>query len=148
MANGVEARVPFLDPDLVEYVYRLPLKYKLSGGTGKVILREALRGVVPAWVIERRKQGFGAPVVQWLASDLGPLFLKLLETEGVRRYFDAAALRSAMATSSQRSRFGIWPILNFALWHRYWIEQEPLDPLLVPLLATRQNRAVTDELGV
>src|SRR5436190_13849800 len=42
MANSVEARVPFLDPHLVEFVYRLPLEHKLRDGLGKLVLRDAV----------------------------------------------------------------------------------------------------------
>ncbi len=135
MASSVEARVPFLDPSLVEYVYRLPIERKFRKGIGKVVLRDAIRDVVPDWVIQRRKQGFHAPVVQWLGDDLGLLFGKLLGGEAIRRYFHVPTLEAALASPRRREHYGLWPILNFALWHRYWVEREPLDSLIEPLLA-------------
>jgi asparagine synthase (glutamine-hydrolysing) len=140
MANSIEARVPFLDPDLVEYVYRLPFDYKLRDGEGKRVLRRAIGDVVPEWVLQRRKQGFGAPVGDWLGSRLGTLFGRLLEDDCMREYFDVAPIESLLAKTQAGGSGGgaLWPIMNFALWHKYWIEGEPLEPLLeasVPALA-------------
>ena len=53
MANSVEARVPFLDPTLVEFVYRLPASQKLANGTPKALLKKAISDVVPPWVVKR-----------------------------------------------------------------------------------------------
>ena len=131
MANSVEARVPFLDPFLVDFAYRLPLEYKHAHRISKVLLRRAVSDVVPAWVLERRKQGFAAPVDDWARSDLGVLLERLFETEGIRRYFDADALRRELAAArAGRARMDLWPVINFALWHRYWIEQESIDALI------------------
>jgi asparagine synthase (glutamine-hydrolysing) len=131
MANSVEARVPFLDPFLVEFTYRLPLAYKLSHGQTKVVLRRAIADVVPDWVLNRRKQGFSAPVGDWAGSRLGTLFERLLATGAIREYFDGDALRRGIAAArSGRERFDLWPVINFALWHRYWIEGESIDALL------------------
>jgi|SRR5579884_203563 len=137
MANSVEARVPFLDPHLVEYVYRLPVERKFRDGLGKLVLRDAISDVVPSWVLERRKQGFGAPVLSWLGSDLGSLFDQLLRGEALQRYFDVRRLRAALAHPSRRWNYGLWPILNFALWHHYWIERQPLEALIDPLIRAR-----------
>jgi asparagine synthase (glutamine-hydrolysing) len=131
MANSVEARVPFLDPFLVDFVYRLPLEHKLAQGTTKIVLREAISDVVPDWVLARRKQGFSAPVADWAGAELGALFERLLATDGVRAYFDTDALRRGIADARNgRQRFDLWPVINFALWHWYWIERESIDDLV------------------
>jgi asparagine synthase (glutamine-hydrolysing) len=132
MANGVEARVPFLDPSLVEFVYRLPIDYKLANGTTKVVLKEAIADIVPSWVISRPKQGFGAPVDGWLQSQFGTLFGRLLETEGIQRYFNPNVLRTALRNAKLgrgRPTMYLWPVVNFALWHRHWIEGESIEAL-------------------
>jgi asparagine synthase (glutamine-hydrolysing) len=136
MANSVEARVPFLDPELVELVYRLPLELKLQRGTGKVVLRKAVAGLVPEHVLNRPKQGFGAPILDWLHSTMGDLLASLLAGEAIRRYFDGNVVRELLDQHARgiRNESVLWPVLNFALWHRYWIEQEHLEPLLEPLV--------------
>ena len=126
MANGVEARVPFLAPDLVEYAYPLPFDQKLAGQVSKAVLRGAVAGAVPQWILDRRKQGFGAPVVDWFETGLREVFATLLESDSLRAYFDTDILREAL---ENRPAFDLWFPFNFALWHRYWIEGEPIDSL-------------------
>src|SRR5690606_17299370 len=62
MSTSIEARVPFLDHRLVEYTSRIPSEWKIRGGRTKHVLKEAVRDLVPAEVIDRKKQGFSAPV--------------------------------------------------------------------------------------
>jgi asparagine synthase (glutamine-hydrolysing) len=142
MANSVEARAPFLDTDLFDFVTRLPLHLKLQGGVTKIVEREAMRGVVPDWVIDRSKKGFPAPYEQWMANRMGGLFRQLMTQDGLRSHFDGRALAATVADlrpgttqSSAGAPWVLWPILNFALWHRYWIEEEPLEPLLDEFLS-------------
>ena len=68
MMHSVEARAPFLDLDVVDLARRIPSRLKLHNGRTKYILKAALKGLVPDWVLERRKQGFGVPVGRWLAD--------------------------------------------------------------------------------
>ena len=126
MSNGVEARVPFLAPDLVDYVYRLPISHKLSRGAGKVVLRRAVAGLVPEWVLDRPKQGFAPPVVSWLGVRFGALLRELLEDPELTRWID----RDATLRLLDSGQIGAWPVLNFALWHRHWIQGEPLEGLI------------------
>ena len=68
MMHSVEARAPFLDLDVVDLARRIPSRLKLRNGQTKFILKEAMRGLLPDWVLARRKQGFGVPVGRWLAE--------------------------------------------------------------------------------
>ena len=65
MAHAVEARVPFLDHDVVDFATRLPPSYKLQDGVGKRILKKAAEPYLDHDLIYRRKQGFGAPMEEW-----------------------------------------------------------------------------------
>jgi asparagine synthase (glutamine-hydrolysing) len=65
MAFGLEARAPFLDIDLVNFVRRIPSEYKLRGRTTKYLLKEAARSLLPKEIVDRRKKGFGVPIGQW-----------------------------------------------------------------------------------
>jgi asparagine synthase (glutamine-hydrolysing) len=136
MANSVEARAPFLDPDLVEFVYRLPPRYKLHGGVHKIVLKRAVADVVPDWVINRPKQGFGVPVERWLDARIGVLLRTLVHEEAIQRYFNPRAIERALTAGRLRAvmRFELWPVLNFALWHKHWIEGASLDSIVEPTL--------------
>jgi len=133
MANSVEARVPFLDPALVDYGYRLPLDLKVRAGVSKRILKEALKGVLPERVIARPKQGFSAPTSQWFFSAHGNLLKDLMRQDAIRAYFDVSYLEGLLQAgdpTSWESGQILWPILNFGLWHKYWIEGESFERLV------------------
>lgn len=68
MMHSVEARAPFLDLDVVDLARRIPSRLKLRNGQTKFILKEAMKGLLPDWVLARKKQGFGVPVGRWLAE--------------------------------------------------------------------------------
>jgi asparagine synthase (glutamine-hydrolysing) len=91
MAHALELRVPFLDHKLVEFTAGLPAKFKLRGRWGKVLLREAMRGVLPEPILHRAKKGFPVPTEQWLR---GPLKGYVRETvlaanSACRQYLDS-----------------------------------------------------------
>jgi asparagine synthase (glutamine-hydrolysing) len=123
MATSVEARVPFLDQDLVDFAMKLPQRMRLRGGVGKFLLKQGLRGVLPDPVIDRRKMGFGAPVREWLTGPFGDFARQrllgsrtgLFDLETVRRLLDEHAEGRA-----NRS-FHLWVLLNYVMWHDHWI---------------------------
>lgn len=69
MMNSLEVRSPFLDHHLAEFVYNLPDEYKLNSTTSKVLLKDILSETMPKEFVYRRKQGFGAPVRNWLRQE-------------------------------------------------------------------------------
>jgi asparagine synthase (glutamine-hydrolysing) len=66
MAASIESRVPFLDHHLVEFATALPSRMKLRGLTTKWILREAVKSILPAEILTRKKMGFPVPFSHWL----------------------------------------------------------------------------------
>lgn len=69
MAHSIECRVPFLDHRLVEFSMNLPAKLKVPGtGISKSLLKKAVEGILPDNIIHRKKQGFAAPVKEWLRT--------------------------------------------------------------------------------
>src|SRR5262249_3209180 len=85
MACGLEVRAPFLDPALIELAGRMPSHLKLRGWQTKYILKRALRGLLPASVLARRKQGFGVPLGEWLRGLLRDALEERLSPERVSR---------------------------------------------------------------
>jgi len=95
MMHSLEARSPFLDKELFEFVIRLPWQWHFSGLRGKRLLRTAMRGRVPDFIWKRRKQGFASPVSHWLRNWLGDDLLAMTDScdTGV---VDAAGLRALL----------------------------------------------------
>lgn len=134
MATAVEARVPFLDHEFVRFAMGIPQAIKVGDGGLKHLLKRAVRGVIPDAIIDRRKQGFGVPVAEWFLRELGPVVRESLQRFSAEQpYFDAAyvdrLLRANNATLS-------WFLLNFALWHRQWIEGRAASPAALPRAKT------------
>jgi asparagine synthase (glutamine-hydrolysing) len=126
MAHSIEARVPFLDVPLVEYVESLPPSCKLRMGRGKVLHKRALERWLPRSVVHRRKKGFENPVTDWLRTTLKSKVDELLFSgdSASRRYFDALELRQLVSDheSGREDRmFHIYLLVSFELWHRRFI---------------------------
>jgi asparagine synthase (glutamine-hydrolysing) len=91
MMHGLEARAPFLDIDLVDFVRRIPFSWKYRNGETKYILKKALEPLLPKDVLYRRKQGFGVPVGAWFKD--GSLSL---DTAGGMNGLNASFVRSKL----------------------------------------------------
>ena len=98
MAVSLEARVPFLDHEVVEHAMRIPAEWKLDGGTGKAILKEAFRAELPPAIRQRGKEGFSIPMKNWLRGPLAPMMRELLGERRVqaRGLFDHRAVNRLM----------------------------------------------------
>ena len=70
MANSLELRVPFLDPEVFRVAAGLPPSQKVTKGTTKLALRRAMEGIVPPHVLHRRKLGFPVPIRHWLGEEM------------------------------------------------------------------------------
>ncbi len=121
MAHSVEARTPFLDYRLVEFVLSLPSHFKLEGGESKRVLREGLQGTVPASILARRdKMGFVTPEEAWLTGKGRDAFLaevdRAIESSGglIRR----CARDEVAAIAAKKRPFSSlpWRIISFGHW--------------------------------
>lgn len=131
MATSVEARVPFLDHRMVEYSMRIPGKLKIKNGEPKYILKKAVEGIIPHNIIYRKKQGFAAPVSEWLRNEWKNFAEeKLMNTQLVRDgYFNKDYLRALIDNHTSHKTEGgqnLWNLLNLSLWHEHWIEGKTL----------------------
>jgi asparagine synthase (glutamine-hydrolysing) len=123
MAYSVEARSPFLDHNVMEFAAALPVEYKLRGGTGKYLLKTAMRGIVPDEILDRPKMGFGVPLVRWFREDLRNLPSEVLLDQ---RSLDRGYLRrDAVERLIKRHQDGngdqslrLWVLLQLEMWHR------------------------------
>lgn len=128
MAHSIEARVPFLDHDVVEFATKLPPKYKLQNGVGKSLLKKAAVPYLDEDLVYRKKQGFGAPMEEWFQEgDFGARCLAAFERSALAKegFFDNAyfvdLLKGQMAGRGGYS-FQLWTVMNAVLWHASWIE--------------------------
>ena len=127
MAYSVEARSPFLDHHLMEFAAKVPARLKLHRRSGKVLLKYALRGIVPDEILDRAKMGFGVPLPQWFRKELRSLPAEVLlgADARVQSYVKPEAIRrmikehqARQADHSQR----LWALLQLELWHREVVE--------------------------
>ena len=134
MAASVEGRAPFLDHHLVEFAARLPIGMHWRPGAGKLVLKAALRDLLPQSVLTRPKQGFGAPVWRWIKT-LRAVAEKELFRDAIRDHFKAAPIHELLdGPQTTRRGFELWLLLNFALWHHHWIEGGDLEEVLSSVL--------------
>ncbi len=84
MAVGVEARVPYLDRDLVELSTRIPPELKMKGLTTKYMLKKTAAKYLPSDIINRPKTGFGAPARKWITNDLEEMIRERLSPQIIK----------------------------------------------------------------
>jgi asparagine synthase (glutamine-hydrolysing) len=127
MAASLEARVPFLDHELVEFAFSIPSHFHTRGLSGKRILKQLVAPLLPSVVLHRKKLGFPTPWEFWLSGPKSEAIEKMLvhprtierglvRPEAVRRLF--AEHRARYRDHSTR----IWRLLNLELWDRVFLE--------------------------
>ncbi len=136
MANSLELRVPFLDRVVFDVAETLPHELKISHGTTKYALRQAMERIVPAHVLNRKKLGFPVPIRHWLAGDELYDWAKntIVESDTDHIYNKQEVLkmldehREAMNSGSgpDHSR-RLWTVLAFMVWHGIFVEKR-IDP--------------------
>ncbi|APS00760.1 asparagine synthase (glutamine-hydrolyzing) [Pajaroellobacter abortibovis] len=121
MAHGLESRAPFLDRQLVEFGWRLPLAFKLKRGKGKLILRNLLSRYLPTRLVERPKMGFGTPIGMWLRGPMQEWVNDIIMSDRLNEneYLQAPQVRNLWKNYIQgKNRLDsfLWTILVFQLW--------------------------------
>ena len=129
MAASIESRVPFLDQRVVETAAATPSRFKLAGWRTKALLREAVRDLVPAPILARRKMGFPVPLDGWLRGRFRPVVEEfVLGPRALRRgLFVPGALRRLVAEHDAgvgRHADRLWLLINLELWQRLFIDGE------------------------
>jgi asparagine synthase (glutamine-hydrolysing) len=125
-AAGIQVRSPLLDHHQVEFSWRLPTASKISGGRGKLPLRDLLYRRVPQELVERPKMGFTVPLDQWLRGPLRPWAEDLLTRDALERdgLLNAEPIRAAwrqFLAGGQDFALAIWVVLVFQAWRERWL---------------------------
>lgn len=130
MMNSLEVRCPFLDYKLAEYVYNIPLEYKMDKKSGKIILKDILSEIMPRDFVYRRKQGFGAPVMDWLRTNKMEKFVKenLAKNANIYAYINEKSVKELLELfynydykkiKKESKIFDkIWNLLCLELWFK------------------------------
>lgn len=121
MAVSLETRTPFLNRELFELAWRLPMAMKLAGSEGKSVLRQVLYRHVPQQLVDRPKAGFAVPVGRWLRGPLREWGESLLSNSALldAGVFDAKAVRAVWAehlSGQSDHETLLWSVLMYQGW--------------------------------
>jgi asparagine synthase (glutamine-hydrolysing) len=121
MGVSLETRVPFLDPRVIDFAWRLPMEYKLREGQSKWPLRQILYRHVPRELIERPKHGFGVPIGAWLRGPLREWAEDLLDEAALKDqgFFRPEPVRAMWAdhlSGGVNREHHLWDVLMFQSW--------------------------------
>lgn len=127
MSESLEARVPFLDHELVEFTMDIPESWKTRNGEAKYLLKKAVEGLIPDNIIYRRKMGFGAPMADWLRGDFGRQAEQAVMGSGLfrRGHFNIGHIRKLFdehRSGRRDTSLYLWTLFNLTSWYDYWIE--------------------------
>jgi asparagine synthase (glutamine-hydrolysing) len=118
MAFGLEARVPYLDRDLIEFMLPLPLKYKVSGGATKKLFRKVASRYLPPSILKRPKHGFGSPAAEWLRGKLKSLAHDILFSSNALLKSRIVEQKLSEHLKGKDNNRALWAILMLELWYR------------------------------
>ena len=145
MGSSIEARVPFLDHELVELVQRVPNALRAVAGFSKIALRlVALRWGVPMQTVAHRKIGFQLPLAQWFRADLRSLWERALRERLVPQlnYDYVSQIFDRHARGEGDFEEMLWRVAALELWYRRWITNAPVKNLTPPALHRSDRRNI------
>lgn len=124
MMHGLEVRSPFLDTDLIEFVFNLPYEYKIRDGEQKYILKDILLEYMPKDFVYRRKQGFGAPIEKWLSNSTMKdyVYEKLGPKAKIRSFLSKENINNCLhsfynnGSRHERAAQRLWVLLCLERW--------------------------------
>jgi asparagine synthase (glutamine-hydrolysing) len=125
MAASIEARVPFLDHKLAEFISTLPDTWRVDELRRKRVLREAARAILPREILKRRKVGFRVPVDEWFVGGMRDYLYDHLNSADslTRNYYDTAVLDRILDEHTQGIQTHdklLWTLLTLEIWHRQY----------------------------
>jgi len=127
MAHSVELRVPYLDKDLVEYMFSVPAALKMEGNTTKSLFRQAMRSYLPQDIIDKKKWGFTVNPYEQFKKDLKQVAEKILtekyiNQQGIFNYAYIKQILEYPANPKMRWHYNyLWIVLGIAIWEKMFI---------------------------
>ena len=131
MANSLEARSPFLDHHLMEFVASLPIEIKFNNGKLKYLIKKVLRDIIPNQILDGPKRGFTVPIKRWFRKDLNEYARDILLSRQAneRGLVNQRFVRQILKRheSGQRDyHSAIWCMLNFEIWCRTFLDRSDI----------------------
>jgi len=127
-AHSIETRVPFLDHRLVELAFSIPMDLKIKNKKTKYILKEAVKGIIPDEIINRKKQGFGAPTSEWMRkeSPISNDLVNIIRNSKIKELniFDYTYIEKLITdhqNNLDENSFKLWNLITLSLWYDKWI---------------------------
>lgn len=122
MANSLEARTPFLDYELVEFMAQVPTAMKMRGFKTKHLFKQAMRPLLPARIVDRKKAGFHTPLPGWFRTELRAWVDEILSPEritstGRLNSANVQRLKAEHFQGRANHAFKLWGLMNFVVWH-------------------------------
>ncbi len=130
MANGLEVRVPFLDVEVVNFIFSLPSEYKITPDLRKRILQDAFKDILPTQLYNRPKKGFEVPLLKWFRKEMKSLILddllseKFIQEQGIFNYAEISKLKNQLFSSNPGDIHArIWALIVFQWWWRKYCKK-------------------------
>lgn len=130
MANGLEVRTPFLDFEVVNFIFSLPEDFKINSGIRKRILQDAFRDVLPAQLYRRPKKGFEVPLLKWFRREMKSMIVddllseKLINEQGIFNYAEIRKLKEQLFSSNPGDVHArIWGLIVFQSWWKKYMQK-------------------------
>jgi asparagine synthase (glutamine-hydrolysing) len=123
MANSLEVRVPFLDYEVVNFIFSLPGEFKINSNIRKRILQDSFRDILPQQLYNRPKKGFEVPLLKWFRNEMRSLITddllsrKFIEEQGIFNYTEIEKLKRQLFSSNPGEIHArIWGLTVFQWW--------------------------------
>ncbi len=128
MANSLEVRVPFLDHEVVNFVFSLPADFKLYKGFRKRILKDTFKDILPPELYKRKKKGFEVPMMKWFRNELSSMINddlmneKTIREQGIFNPQSVESLRGNIFSSGYgETQFQAWALIVFQYWWKKYM---------------------------
>lgn len=128
MANSLEVRVPFLDYEVVNFIFSLPGEFKINSSIRKRILQDSFRDILPKQLYNRPKKGFEVPLLKWFQNEMKSLIVddllskRFIDEQGIFNYPEIEKLKRQLFSSNPGDVHArIWGLIVFQYWWKKYI---------------------------
>jgi len=130
MQHSLEVRVPFLDHAVVEFCATIPPELRMKGFTKKYLLKKASQDLLPAEIIQHRKQGFVGPTSRWLQTDMRADVEHILDRRflGTHGFFNQSTIDRLLAEHFSGKEIHdkiLWSLVMFQKWFHLYVDKQP-----------------------